>query len=257
MSSRLLRPETSCAYRSTRDRPWSASRRMPSISALSFGHHGPTVAEGSQVLAGVEAERPGHSPAPGPPPGEAGPVCLRGVLDEGQPVPFGERRQGGHVRHLTEQVHDDHSSRPGADGRGHRVGVDQEGVGEHVDEPGRGAHRHDGLRRRDERVRRHDHLVARPDTQAGEDELESVRAVRDACAVAHLAVLGEGRLEGGDLGAADEPAVLEHRPPCPIERLAELGVHLRQVEEGDGRGATDRPRPRACWASGPIMTATL
>ena len=52
VSSRLLRPDTSCTYRSHRDRPWSASRRIRSTSAASSDTTAPPSPRAPRFLPG-------------------------------------------------------------------------------------------------------------------------------------------------------------------------------------------------------------
>ena len=104
-----------------------------------------------------------------------------------------------------------------ADRRGDRGRVDQQRVGQDVDEPGRRARPRRPPRRSRRRCSRDDHLVAGPDPQAGEDQLERVGAVGDPDAGRALAVRGELVLERVDLRAADEAAVAQHRLPGPLE----------------------------------------
>jgi hypothetical protein len=82
----------------------------------------------------------------------------------------GDRRDRFRIHHLAVQVHGDDRCR-GAVDRGLRGGrIDQQGVGTDIDESGPGTGRAHRFGRRDERVRRDDHLVTGADTEAAQDE---------------------------------------------------------------------------------------
>jgi hypothetical protein len=150
-------------------------------------------------------------------------------------VPGRDPVEGVDIGHLPEEVDRHDRSRARRDSRLNGGGVDEQRVGQHVDEAGPGADRAHRLGGGDKGVRRHDHLVTGPDPEAGEDQLERVGAVGHPHALLRLAVLGERRLEGRDLGSTDEPAVGEHGLPGQVQVLAQVGVQPGQVEEGDRR----------------------
>ena len=94
------------------------------------------VAEGAQVLGGIEAA-PGQvaelagrlAPAPGA-------QGLAGVLDHRQAMPFGHRHDRRHLRQLAEQVHRHDGLGAGRDGGFHQGARGVEGGGIEVDEDG-------------------------------------------------------------------------------------------------------------------------
>src|SRR5206468_2603604 len=81
-----------------------------------------------------------------------------------------------------------------------------------------------------------DDLVPRVDPERAEDQLERVRAVPDPDAVGGPDVIDELALERGDLGATDEPPVVEHLGPGGVELGADAAVLAAEVEERDGLG---------------------
>ena len=112
-----------------------------------------------------------------------------------------------------------------------RVGVDQEVLVVDVDEDRHGADARRRLGRGDERVRRHDDLVARPDADGAVGELERVGAVGDADDVLDADVVGVLALERVDLGTADECRGLELRAPHRQHLVEDLGLLRGEVEE--------------------------
>lgn len=122
-----------------------------------LGQHRPGVAIGTEILARVEthpgqqAERAGRLATLG------GAMCLGGVFDNHGPARDGAG-DGGHRRHLAEEVHRDH--RPGllAQDRLQGTRIEQQVIGIHVSKRRPGARAYDSLGGSDEGIRRHDHL---------------------------------------------------------------------------------------------------
>ena len=133
------------------------------------------------------------------------------------------------------------------------VGRDQAGGRVDVDQAGRGAHQADGLGRRDERVRRHDDLVAGPDAQRAQREHQRLGARGDADGLAGLAVGGEVGLEVLDVRAADEGALLGDGPDHPEQLLEQLGVVVVHAHERDRRRGGDGRRMRGAHAAAPSI----
>ena len=123
---------------------------------------------------------------------------LAGVLDHREPVAVGDLLNRVHVARLAVEVHRH-------DGRGEAVvllggrleggRVDERRVLEAVDEHGHGADVAHGLGGGDERVDRHEHLVAGPHVRRQQRQLDRVGARADADGVLAAAERGEGGLE--------------------------------------------------------------
>jgi hypothetical protein len=139
-------------------------------------------------------------------------------------------RQGHDRVHLARHagvVHRNDGPRPGRDGLLDPALVQVEGVLADVDEHRHAAPQHEGIRRRDEGVRGHDHLIARLDVQQQRGHLQRRRA-------------GMGEQGLGAAGLALQPgvallgegAVARQRPvevgPGDVEQL--LARHVRLVE---------------------------
>ena len=94
----------------------------------------------------------------------------------------------------------------------------------------------DRLRRRIERERRADHLVAGPDPERLEHEDERIRAVRDSDRIRGAEEAGGLLLERPHFGPEDE--LPESRTPCEaLLQLLEEGRVLRlDVDVGDSHG---------------------
>ena len=131
-----------------------------------------------------------------------GPLRLGRVLDDREPSLRRQLDEGSHRGHLTVEVHGD--DRPGvrAERGGDQLRVDQR-VLVAVDQNGVGPGADHGLRRRDERVRRDDDLVAGADPEAPEHQFDRLGTVRDADGAACAAVGREVGLERSDVGAID------------------------------------------------------
>ena len=84
---------------------------------------------------------------------------------------------------------------------------------------------------RDERHRRDDHLVARPEAEPEEGEAESVETVGDADAPLSARVGRERLLELAHGAAVDEGSRVDERRLIGEDALAHLLVHRPQVDE--------------------------
>ena len=129
-----------------------------------------------------------------------------GVLDHRQAVGAGDRHQRGEVAGHADLV--DGEDRLGPRGDRGRDGGDVDVVAAvlDVDEDRHAAALADGVRRGDEGVADRHHLVARPDADGEEREVQRGGAVRDGAGVGGADVGGELGLEGGDLRPLGEPA---------------------------------------------------
>jgi len=90
------------------------------------------------------------------------PDGLRAIFDQGQLVLMGDLLELRHVGRVAIQVHGNHGLGARRDAANHLFGIEQTGlridVGEHHARAGEG----NGLGGGDRRVRRGDHLIARP-----------------------------------------------------------------------------------------------
>ena len=125
---------------------------------------------------------------------------LARVLDDRQ----AELGEPAHVGQLAVEVHRHHEAGALRDRSAGRVDVHVEvGLGD-VDGNGSPACLGDGLERRDERVRRDEHLVARLQPGRDQGQAQRVETARYADASGALAVGGERLLEGADGRAVGE-----------------------------------------------------
>ena len=135
--------------------------------------------------------------------------------------------------------------------------VEQEGRGVAIDEHRRGARARDGERARDEGVGRHHDLVARPDPERAQRELERIGAVRDADAVRHPDEAGEARLELRHLGAEDEAGALEHAGEPGAHLVGDLSVLGCEIDQRNPvRRQTGSSRPWL-WIERVIASSVL
>src|SRR5690606_20201821 len=194
---------------------------------------GATVPECAEVLSRVEAEARGMSERTYASPFPACAVGLGCVLDDGDPSPLGDLEDSRHVDRLTVEVHRDHSCGALVQCLGHAFGSQEKGLRIDIHEPRGPSYRRDGSGRGDERVGRHDHLVAGPDTQGGERQAQSVRAVGDPDRLFCAAVLSPPLLEILDMATPDETGGRHDRIPRLLEPLGQRVMHGREVEKRD------------------------
>jgi hypothetical protein len=194
------------------------------------------VAVSTEVLRWEEAERADrrdftrHAPlAIDHPPGAD---RLRGVLDDRKPG----HRSGNRLqrRHLAEQIDRDHGLRPPRAGPGDGIRADVERVRLDVDEHGRRTDVVDRSRRREERERRRDHLVAPPHVECSQRKQQRVGATRAPDGVPRVRQLGQRSLECGDRLAEDEQLRIHHAHRGRDDIVADRGVLGLEVEQGNG-----------------------
>ena len=149
-------------------------------------------------------------------------MCLGGVFDDHGPAPGGDIGDGGHRRHLAEEMHWDHS--PGLLGQGRLQAsrIEQQVIGIHVGERRPGTRADDGLRGRDEGIRRHDHLGSGGHLGRAQGQLERVGAVAHPNAVRDAGESCVLSLEGGCHLALDEGGAAHDL----IEACLDLRRHL-------------------------------
>ena len=158
---------------------------------------------------------------------------LRAVLDQRDaalPRNGGERV---HVGKAAVEVRHDHRARPWREAGAQRRGVHQQRRCVDLDVGRRRARRADRRRRVHAGIRRGRDLVARPDRERAQRELERIGAVADRHALARAAVRGELALERLDLGAEDVPAAVLNARDRRIELGAQRRVVAREVVQRD------------------------
>jgi hypothetical protein len=194
------------------------------------GHHGAAVAQARQVLRGEEREGRRRPQRAGAPPAVARARGLGGVLHDRH----AESLERVDRRDVAEEVHGDEGRRARGDRRLDRLRRDAERrrIDVAEDRPRTGGH--DGLGRRVEGERGQHDVVPRLHPHGAQRDRQSVRAVRDAHAVAHPEVLGERLLEGLHLRAQDVA-------PAPGDLCQLLGdprlvLVERACEKRDGQG---------------------
>ena len=132
---------------------------------------------------------------------------MGGILDDGEAMPAGEGAEGRHVGHVARVVDGADRPRAGAHERGDGVRVEDRPIqAADVGEADRGPRVGRRVGGRDEGHRGHDHLVARPEVQRREGEVQSRGARGGHDRMAYSRRLGEGGLERGGAGAHREPA---------------------------------------------------
>ena len=156
------------------------------------------------------------------------------------------------VERPAEQVDGDH--RPRAWGHGGRrpPGIEVHRPRVDVDEHRRRAHVGDDVRRRRERVRRHEHLVAGPEAEREHGQVERCRPGRDDERVLDGAGLRQQRLELGHLRPHRELPALEHLGHRGRLRGAHVGAR-----EPDQASAGLRSRYHAMVRASPSSRSTF
>jgi hypothetical protein len=165
--------------------------------------------------------------------------ALRGVLDHRQLAAGGDRIDLVHVGRLA--IEGDRHDGPGSrrDRRLDFRRIDVRRVLLDVDEHRLGAEQHDHLRRRHERERGGDHLVARFYAERHQGDEQRFRARSDRNAVFRAGIRLELLLELADFGPEDELAMIEHTMQSRVDVRLELAI-LR-LEVGEFHQADFRP----------------
>ena len=217
-------------------------------------HEPAAVAPGAEVLRGVEGEAAGVAHRARATAGEPGAVRLAGVLDDGDALGPRQLEDRVEVERAPVEMDGDHRARARRDRALDQLGRDERGARIDVDEARRRARQRDRLGGRDERVRRHDHLVAAADAERAQRQHQGFGARGDADGVRRAAVPRELLLEGLDLGAERERRAARD----PLD-LAQQLVHERRVGvvhsgQRDGCGA-EQPRHAATAIRGWTSTS--
>ena len=192
------------------------------------GGNGAAVAQRRQILGGEERERRDISDRPGRPALVGGAERLRRVLDQRQAVAVGQLAERRQVDRLAEQVHDHDRSSAIGDRRLDGVRVEVERVGSDVDEHRDCADPGDGLSRREERVRRGDHLVAGAHPNRFQCQQQRVGAVGDAHRVGGAELRRHLLLEPAHLRAEDKATGVDH----VVDRRLDLRQQARRTDRG-------------------------
>ena len=206
-----------------------------------------------EVLGGVEAEAAEVAQAADPPSAVLGPVRLRRVLDDRQPVPPGHGQQRVEVGRMAVEMHGDHRLGPRGDRFGRPVHVHRAGAGIDVHEHRGGPGVADGRDGGDEREGHRYHFVAGsgPDREQGEMQGAGPRV--DGDAVRGPAVGGELALEGRHFRSEHELSAREHARRRFVDLRADRRVLAPEVHQGHfghgargaGRHASGSPSARA------------
>ena len=200
------------------------------VGDLAVGRrHEPSVAQAKEVLRRIEAERRGGSGRDDPLRAER----LRRVLDQRR-ADLGELGQRGRA---AEEMDGHDRPRPLGHTRGHVLRVEVERLGIDVREHRCRAPARDRLCGRVEGEGGADDLVPGADPHRLEHEQECVRAVRDSDRVLDAEVGGGLMLEGLDVRAEDEAAVLEHVGDAFLElgeKRRVLRLDVNQRDRGHG-----------------------
>ena len=195
------------------------------------GNRGSAAPVPSEVLARCEAEA-----------GDVGPRADRaavdrrserkaGILDDGEAVPPGNRAERRQIRRVTVEVYRQDRGRPRRDSGVDLHRIDVAGIGLDVD-PDRGsAGMVNRCRRSDVAVRRRDDLIAAPDAEGEQRNLECGRAGVRADAVTYSQPLGERGLEGRYLRAPIQPPARQY----PQDRRIKAGWKRRREQCGHRR----------------------
>ena len=197
------------------------------------GRHQASVPEPAQVLRGEKAKTPDVAESPH----GATPVMrtdrLRGVLDHPNPAPLRLVKPRGHVRRLAVEVDGDDRLRTRRDLLEHIRGVEVEAAQRDVGKNCLRPEPRDAARRREETVRRGDHLVPGADVERHQGQKQGVRTTRATDRVLRPAVGRHLLLKLHHFGAEDKLPVSQNR----IEGCAQFGfdglVLAAKIKERD------------------------
>ena len=207
---------------------------------VGVGDDDAAIAPDVERLERVQAERPGIAEAADRPAVDRRGESLARVLDDREPVTLGDRADRVHVGGIAPEVDGHDGARPSGDRRRQTRGI--QGVllvDVHEDRAGTG--RHDGAQGRDERVRRHEHLVARAHARGLERQHQGVGAGVHPDRVTHAHELGDALLELGQGGPERVVAARDQAADVRDDRL-DLGELAVEIREGDSHVSPDPRR---------------
>src|SRR5437879_4289288 len=168
------------------------------------------IARGTEVLGGIKAvgadatERTGNLAA------ESREMCLRTVFHQRNPMPSAELLPRGHGTDLSVKMHEHDSLGLRGETALDTVERQQGGLSLDIGENGRCPGADDREDGGECGLRSRDHLVAPPDVQRAQRDLDRIRPVRRANRMRDPAHPGPLPLEGLDLATEDVPARVEH-----------------------------------------------
>ena len=197
------------------------------------GGDGAAVAQRAQVFAGVKTEARRVAQIAGTSAFVARPVRLRGVFDDFEVMLARDGVNGVHVGRLPIQMYGDDGAGARRDGRRKARWIQVVSGGQRL-------HRHrfgTGLRHRQPGgnvgVGRHDDLVARANAVAPQNQMQRVKPVAHAHAMAGAAVSGKFGLERLYLGTQNVVASGEHTVKRRLQLALERQVHGLEVKKRD------------------------
>ena len=158
-------------------------------------------------------------------------MCLGGVFDDHGPALGDNIGNGGHRRHLAEEMYWDHSPGLLVQGRLQAYRIEQQVIGIHVGERRPGTSADSGFRGRDEGIRGHDHLG--PDGHLGraQGQLERVGAVGHPDAVPDAGESCVLSLEGRRHLALDEGGAADDLIEACLDLRRHLSMRSPQVHQ--------------------------
>ena len=222
--------------------PQEAERRIQRRAAR---RQHATVARGQQLArvereAGDVAVRPAHT-LPSPVPQQLAADRAGRILDHRHAAALCDRQDRRELAWHAELVDDEDRPGPLRHRRFDERGIDVERVRGDIDEHRRRTAAADGVRRRDERMTDGDHLVAGPDAEGQQSEVQCGRAARHRARVRRADGRGELALEGGDLRTLGDPSRQDHA-------ASRFGVPL--VEPGSSNRDGGRRPGHTGWEAG-------
>ena len=194
------------------------------------------VAVGTEVFSGVKAEGPGDANGAHAPPAEGREMRLRAVFHDVQSAALRDFHDDIHLRWLAEQMHRQDRLGARGDRRLDLRRVEIVAVVLHVHEDDLRSGQRDGFRRGDPTVTRGDDLIAWPDAEHFQRDENGVRAIAAAHAVLHAVFLRVGFFKVGDILAADERGLADHRGDGRVNLGAVRAILCFQVNEGNVHG---------------------
>jgi hypothetical protein len=230
----MLVPDPALCAATVLDRPGGGGQR------LVVGRDDASFA-GRQVLARLERERrqlPKGADGAGTVRRAMG---MRRVFDQHEAVSIGEALESVHVGRLPGEMNRDDRPRARRDRRLDGLRIEGEGVEIDVGKNRYGVRFDDRRRSRQKRVRRHDDLIFRLDSQREQRDSQRDRAVDDRHTMPAAVHRSKAPLELLDL------VTVEPSPLAAAER-AQQAVFFRLAEDGPGgkRSCTDRRSAEQC-----------